>query len=797
MAEQEEPVRRRVALKVIKLGMDTRQVVARFEAERQALALMDHPNIAKVLDAGATATGRPYFVMELVRGIRITDYCDKNKISTSDRLKLFTQVCQAVQHAHQKGIIHRDIKPSNILVALHDGVPIPKVIDFGIAKATQGRLTDHTLFTAFEQFIGTPAYMSPEQAAMDSNDIDTRTDIYSLGVLLYEMLTGRTPLDSKELLACGLDDMRRTIREKEPMRPSTRLRTMVGQELDTTAKFRCLEPHKLIHSVSGDLDWIVMKCLEKDRARRYETASGLAGDVERHLENQPIAARGPSRAYRLQRLIRRNRLAFAAGAAVAGALLLGAMISAWQAVRARRASLEQVRLRQQAVIDERRAEIEAVKSRQVAQFLERMLKVIVPSVAVGEENLVLRRLLDETARRLSDDFGDQPELEAQLRTTIAQVYQGLGDVKDAEAMLRSALGVQRRVFGNDDPAVAETLMELARLLSPNGDLTGAEVAATEALAVRRHCLGKAHPLVAESLIMLGEVFRRKGDYAAAETNLREALAIWRARPGAAQDQLLASALSTLRDVLLELHKRSEAEQLLEEVLPQNVPTEPQSAPVLRVRAELRARTGAWRQAVADYWKLIELEPDNHFNYHYLAPLLVQSGDLEAYGRLCGQIRSRFGGITNNPSIADRMAKDCLILACAHADLTIENRLADVAVTLGHGYPGEPWFQFCKGLAEYRRCHYQEAAEWTQKVLAGPLRRPRLDMETYLVLAMARRQLNQPNDAKLALARALEISQTKAPNLRGDDLGDGWVDWLIAYALLREARALIGGQPSSP
>ncbi len=342
MAQQEEPVRRLVALKVIKLGMDTKSVIARFEAERRALAMMDHPNIAKVLDAGTTETGRPFFVMELVRGIRITDYCDQNNLATNQRLELFIQVCRAVQHAHQKGIIHRDLKPSNILVTVNDpgSAGVPKVIDFGIAKATQGRLTDQTVFTAFEQFIGTPAYMSPEQAMMTNLDIDTRSDIYSLGVLLYELLTGKTPFETQELLAAGLEEMRRTICEKEPPRPSTRLSTMLKGELATTAKAHQAEAPKLIRLVRGDLDWIVMKCLEKDRNRRYETANGLAADLKRHLTNEPVVARPPSAAYRLQKAIRRNKLAFMAGVAVAASLVVGIGISTWQAKEAQQARLE-------------------------------------------------------------------------------------------------------------------------------------------------------------------------------------------------------------------------------------------------------------------------------------------------------------------------------------------------------------------------------------------------------------------------------------------------------------------------
>ncbi len=351
VAEQEKPVRRRVALKVIKLGMDTRNVMARFEAERQALAMMDHPNIAKVLDAGATQAGRPYFVMELVRGIRITDYCDQNNLSTRERLDLFVKVCQAIQHAHQKGIIHRDIKPSNILVTLHDGVPVPKVIDFGIAKATEGRLSELTVYTEMHQFIGTPAYMSPEQAEMSGLDIDTRSDIYALGVLLYELLTGQTPFDGKELVQSGIDEIRRTIREVEPPRPSTRLSTMVDADLTRIAKRHGAEPSKFSKLVRGDLDWIVMTCLEKDRRRRYETANGLATDIKRHLNNEPVFARPPSATYRIQKAVRRHKLGFAAGAAVSLALLIGAAVSTTQAVRATRAE----RAKQSSLQSERQA----------------------------------------------------------------------------------------------------------------------------------------------------------------------------------------------------------------------------------------------------------------------------------------------------------------------------------------------------------------------------------------------------------------------------------------------------------
>lgn len=360
LAEQEEPVRRRVALKIIKLGMETKSVIARFEAERQALALMDHPNIARVFDAGATDRGPPYFVMELVRGIKITEYCDQIQLEVPQRLDLFIQVCHAIQHAHQKGIIHGDIKPSNIMVTLQDGVPVPKVIDFGISKATEAQLADRVLFTAQGQLVGTPTYMSPEQAEMRRGDIDTRSDIYSLGVLLYELLTGRTPFDAKKLLEAGLDEMRRTFRETEPPRPSIRLSSLSGHDLLKTAHARGIEPARLVAQLRGDLDWIVMKSLEKDRARRYETANGFAMDIQRHRHHEPVVARPPRRLYRFQKLVRRNRIVFAAGGAVALALVIGMGTSTWLFLREREArqravaaEQQQARLRHEAEVREK------------------------------------------------------------------------------------------------------------------------------------------------------------------------------------------------------------------------------------------------------------------------------------------------------------------------------------------------------------------------------------------------------------------------------------------------------------
>jgi serine/threonine protein kinase/Tfp pilus assembly protein PilF len=513
MAEQEEPVRRRVALKIIKPGMDTKSVITRFEAERQALALMDHPNIAKIFDAGATESGRPYFVMELVRGIKITDYCDHHSLTIKERLELFVQVCRAVQHAHQKGVIHRDIKPSNILVAkTAEGTPQPMVIDFGIAKATTNQqLTDKTLFTGAEMFIGTPAYMSPEQAELTNAGVDTRTDVYSLGVLLYELLTGSTPFNVGDLSKAGIDEVRRVIREQEPARPSTRLSKLSDADLTSMAQRRQSEPPTLIHTVRGDLDWIAMKALEKDRSRRYETAYGLALDVQRYLANEPILARPPSMLYKFQKAVLRNQLFFLGIGLFVLLLVVGLIVVSATLAKERQARRE--------------AETASIKSQEVTKFLEHMLNGVGPSVARGRDTTMLREMLDQTAENVGKEITNQPAVEVELRDVLGQLYLAIGNYDQAEKMYRAALGINRSLFGPESKEVAASFGNWGVALDKGGNFQEAELAQRQALDIRQHLFGNENPDVATSLNLLASVLRHQHRLAESELLTREALEI--------------------------------------------------------------------------------------------------------------------------------------------------------------------------------------------------------------------------------------------------------------------------------
>ena len=511
MADQTDPVKRRVAVKLIRVERgNSRTILSRFEAERQAIALMDHPHIAKLLDAGTTSDGSPFFVMELVKGIPLNEYCDTHKLNIRDRLQLFMQICSAVQHAHQKGIIHRDLKPTNILVESHDGKPVPKVIDFGLAKATSGiQLSEHTLFTAFGSVMGTPLYMAPEQANFNAVDIDTRADVYALGVILYELLTGTTPITRESMKKAAIDEMLRLIREQEAPTPSSRLSTM--ESTPSIAANRQMEPRKLGRFIKGELDWIVMKALSKERDRRYETANGFARDVERFLTNEPVAAGPPSASYRLRKFVRRNRGQVIAASLVLFALLAGFAGTALGLVRAR-----QQQRRAEAgekLASERLVQVEAEKRIAVAvkDFLQNkllgqadvskqanaLLEAGSSATAAKHDRTILE-LLNQAAEELSEakieaNFPNQPILQAEILETVGSAYEGAGEPGRAIEFLQRSLALCKAKLGVDHPDTLMSMNNLAVAYDHAGKLELAVPLHEETLKLRKAKLGPDHP----------------------------------------------------------------------------------------------------------------------------------------------------------------------------------------------------------------------------------------------------------------------------------------------------------------
>jgi non-specific serine/threonine protein kinase/serine/threonine-protein kinase len=762
-AEQLRPVRRRVAVKLIKLGMDTRQVVARFETERQALALMNHPGIAKVFDGGATPEGRPYFVMELVEGVPITRYCDRERLGTRQRLDLFVQVCHAVQHAHQKGVIHRDLKPSNVLVSVQDDRPVPKIIDFGVAKAVAGHLTERTLFTELGQAIGTPEYMSPEQAERTGQDVDTRTDVYSLGVLLYQLLVGALPFDPTADRSAGLGEIRQAIREQDPPRPSTRLGA-TDEDTKTLADQRRTDPPTLRRQLRGDLDWIVMKALEKDRMRRYPAASELAADIERHLRHEPVTAGPPSTAYRLRKFVRRHRFGVAAAALVFAALLAGVVGTTLGLVRAVRAEAE--------------ARREAATSEQVKDFLVELFEVSDPNEAKGR-TITAEEVLDQGAARIRSGLAGEPLIQTSLMSTIGRVYRNLGLYEKARPLFESALETRSRLLGAGHPGVAESMEDLGLLLKYIGELDESASLLESCLEIREAAYGPESAAVGLSLGALARVRAEQGDYAAARSLYDRALKIEEEQFGP-EDPRVAVELNNLALLLWKQGELDEAVPLLERTLAIKErsygPTDLRVAKTLHNLGALHAEMRRFEPARDLQERALEISerilgpdhPELAYAYNDLGSLHARQGELaearEYYERALAAKRKTFG--PDHPRVARTMNNLGIVLRRLErydeAREMLEGALAIKEAALGPDHPSVASTLNNLALVLSLSGEPEEALPLLERSLRikearyGPENRNL--MSTLENLAEVRAELKEYERARRSVERALAIGE---------------------------------------
>lgn len=680
LAEQTTPIHRTVALKLIKAGMDTKAVVARFESERQALALMDHPNIAQVYDAGSTAEGRPYFAMEYVPGLPITEYCDKHRLTMKERLELFMQVCDGVQHAHQKAIIHRDLKPSNVLVAEQNDKAIPKIIDFGLAKAMAQRLTDKTMFTELGVLVGTPEYTSPEQADLREQSIDTRTDVYSLGVILYELLVGALPFDAKALRAAGLEAILRIIREEAPPKPSTKVRLM-GASSAASAENRREEPRSFSRRLQGELDWITLKALEKDRARRYGTASELSADLSRYLHNEPVLAGPATAAYRVRKYAARHR--FGLGAATAVLVLLAGFATA-QTIELHRIRLERDR-----------ANRERDRANRITNFMTGMFKVSDPSVARGN-SVTAREILDKASADIDSGLTGDPELQARMMQVMADVYGNLGLYPRAESLSRRSLDIRQRALGPEHPDTLSSMNNLALTLWKELHYTEAESLDRKTLEIRRRVLGPEHPETLKSMSNLALVLSDQGHYAEAEKLDRDRIEVEKRVLGPEHPDTLGSMVN-LALVLLSEGRNAEAEQLCRETLEAQRrvigPDHPDTLASLNNLGLALSGQGHYAEAEQLYRQTLEIRrrvlgpehPDTLRSMGNLASGLTDEGSYKEAGELLNQVQDIQRRILG-PEHPDT-AVSTYNLACVAAHLgRRDEALALLREAVDHGLP---------------------------------------------------------------------------------------------------------------